>query len=1014
MNLFRITSNTNLEALADSFLEKVLSKENFSESSAKGGFLTGGNIIVCESKGLQEYLKKRCVDKHGIWTALPFKPLAGTLMQFAYNLSDKKKDEKNCVYNQSNLIWAIYNLFPKNQMQKTFSFANELASLFSGYQIYRSDLIEAWNENRPYDIKNDNAEWQRELWKKLKEKYKDEQDISQLYKAIKENNSKIEKKRIFIFAPLSMPPIHLDSLKHLAIAGCEVNLYLHLISSKYIGEAKSDKSITYLRKISWENKIVPDEDKLYWDLGNRLIANLGRSAQVLYEQIGWDELESIGECRNMNSLLEKIQADIINDENEKEKCEKDDTIIFNNCFSPLREIEVLCDYILDLFAKDKKLSPTDIAVVSPNIEPYASAIEMVFGRYKIPYKIADRDVKKHDKTVQLLNLLFSQVGVSGRYGASDIVALFEYSKFVRDEELDSNDRERLEKWVRENAIRHGLESPYENGGKPDYSFESGFDQLAAGFLMISETEFSAGKEEYCYPDIEGSSAGFLGDFVHFVRALKKMEEASKKEKSITDWDEFFRENLQVFFGKDETNFNEEDNPYQEVIGAWDSLKEEILTGFGNEKDTFVDFSVIKSALLKKMDINAKSSYSLSGNISFSNLETIMAVPHKVICCIGMNGKEFPRQTPDKEISLMAACPRDGDKDTANEDRLMFLRTICSAKKALYISWVGQDEKSAELLEPSSVVVMLLKNLEEQYEVKEVVAKHPLQPFSRRYFNGELSTYDNRWKPVAGGQRPVSSGSGRIWEWEIDSVEIEEKRDIEDLYKILSDTPKYFLRDVCNIELPEDIELLENLEPFVVEKGLEEWKLADLILKKKDIRIAKLRGELPSGKFADKIIENAKKEIEELRKRAEDEISGTFWIYPSEDKGKYRLKHWLYHLDLNLKKKANTKMFLKDNTILLPEMPRERAKEILDKLWNLKRELEKRMLPIFPNAAWEYINNPKDLSNAWKKLDSYSQYAKMAIGNAQSFKDLGIEEKFIEYSRKLFENYNGVEVENEKD
>jgi len=65
------------------------------------------------------------------------------------------------------------------------------------------------------------------------------------------------------------------------------------------------------------------------------------------------------------------------------------------------------------------------------------------------------------------------------------------------------------------------------------------------------------------------------------------------------------------------------------------------------------------------------------------------------------------------------------------------------------------------------------------------------------------------------------------------------------------------------------------------------------------------------------------------------------------------------------------------------------------------------LPIFPDAAWEY-NRTKNLSKAWEKLDSYSQYAKMTIRNAESFKDLGIEEEFIEYSEKLFENYDGVE------
>jgi len=1032
----QIFPHTDIETLADAFIADVLAKDNFGAPTAKGGFVTGGSMLVCESRGLQEYLQKRCVDTHGIWTALPFRSLTGLLMRCAYTLSpnERRLDDLDSVYNADNLVWAIYRLLEGRE--KTFSFAGEVASLFSAYQIYRPELIEAWDKGKAYKIPAasenfaKNEKWQRELWAKLKTEYGNEQTVYDLYKCMESElkNPEREKKglpeRIFIFAPLSIAPVHLKALTLLANAGSMVNLYLRLISGQYIGDTRSEKSIVHLRKKSWtENEKIVNEKELYWDLGNRLIANLGRSAQVLYEQIGWENLESIDEERTVDTLLEKVQANIINDENSENICEKDDSVTVNNCFSPLREVEVLCDYVLDLFV-EKGLSPADIAVVSPNIENYASAIEMVFGSYDIPYRIADRDVKKYDKTSRLLNMLFSQIG--SRYEAADIVALFEYSMFVQERELESNDRELIEKWIGENAVRHGLES---FAKLPNYSFESGFDQLAAGFFMISETEFS-GNDEYCYPDIEGGSAKILGDFVYFVRALKTLEDESRKENSIEKWDSFLKENLQTFFGTDETDFNEDwDNPYQKVIGAWDSLKKEMLTGFGNA-GTPIKFSVLKSALLQKTDAGAGSLYSLSGKLSFSNIETVRAIPHKVICCIGMNSREFPRRTPGKEISIIAAAYRHGDKDPANEDRLMFLEMICGAKEALYISWVGQSEKNADELEPSSAVVMLLKNLNEQYGIDDIVVKHPLQPFSKRYYGRTLSTYDKRWN--AARETPNAGRGKKVWEWEVDPVETEERGNINTLYGILADAPKYFLKNVCNVELPEDVEVLENIEPFIVEKGLGKWKLADLILNdnyERAIEIKKLRGELPNGKFADNIIGKAKEEVEELKKHARNEIPGTFYIYPSQDKGKYRLRHWLYHLDLNSKEKEqDTKMFLKgkDVTVItLPGLSRERAVELLDKLWVIKDELEKRLLPVFPGAAWEYLyhtgdakgnfSREKRLSNAWGKIELYSKYAVMAIGDAQSFRDLEIESKFIEYSERLFDGYNGTaeEIKNEK-
>jgi exonuclease V gamma subunit len=310
-----IYNDTCLETLAGKFIDDVLLKDNFnpalvSASSAKSGFLTGGSVIVCESKGLQQYIQKTCADKYGIWTALTFKPLAGLLMQCAYNLSKDKKDENDNVYNQHNLVWAIYRLLKGEK--KTFFFARELASLFFAYQIYRHELIAAWDRGDAYTIKGadenfkKNEEFQRELWGEIKKEYNNEQNIYRLYKLIEDElkdtasvaasggTSGVEKKflpkQIFIFAPLSLAPVHLSTLTYLARAGSRVNLYLFQVSEEYIGETRSEKSIANLRKKSWESNKVVDENKLYWDLGNRLIANLGRSAQVLYEQLGWDNL----------------------------------------------------------------------------------------------------------------------------------------------------------------------------------------------------------------------------------------------------------------------------------------------------------------------------------------------------------------------------------------------------------------------------------------------------------------------------------------------------------------------------------------------------------------------------------------------------------------------------------------------------------------------------------------------------------------------------------------------------
>ena len=67
---------------------------------------------------------------------------------------------------------------------------------------------------------------------------------------------------------------------------------------------------------------------------------------------------------------------------------------FHICFSPLREIQVLHDRLLDLFQQQPDLSPGDILVSAPDIELYADAVAGVFGEAgqerRIPWSIADQ------------------------------------------------------------------------------------------------------------------------------------------------------------------------------------------------------------------------------------------------------------------------------------------------------------------------------------------------------------------------------------------------------------------------------------------------------------------------------------------------------------------------------------------------------------------------------------------------------------------------------------------------
>src|SRR5690606_2570632 len=98
-----------------------------------------------------------------------------------------------------------------------------------------------------------------------------------------------------------------------------------------------------------------------------------------------------------NDLLSQLKQDIYQLDSDNDSIvvsSEDDSVQIHSCHSAMREAEVLHDQLLDLFEKHADLSPTDVVVMTPDIEKYAPVIEAVFSSQPverfIPFSIANR------------------------------------------------------------------------------------------------------------------------------------------------------------------------------------------------------------------------------------------------------------------------------------------------------------------------------------------------------------------------------------------------------------------------------------------------------------------------------------------------------------------------------------------------------------------------------------------------------------------------------------------------
>ena len=239
----------------------------------------------------------------------------------------------------------------------------------------------------------------------------------------------------------------------------------------------------------------------------------------------------------------------------------DSSIQFHSCATPLREVQVLYDHMLEKFREDKTLRPRDIAVFMPNVGVYAPYIEAVFGtnrelltkknsgaadknaepqKVDLPYTICDRTTAEECPEIDGFNKLMNIV--SGRIDNKTLFMLLSIDAIRSRFGIEADDLEQIKKWFNDNNIVFGLDEEDTNiydvnvsADKKDSgtesnpffvseyrnSFKSGLNRMINGSLM---PVLSEGDDDHEYnTELEGTdSFELLGHLYSFYDALKSL------------------------------------------------------------------------------------------------------------------------------------------------------------------------------------------------------------------------------------------------------------------------------------------------------------------------------------------------------------------------------------------------------------------------------------------------------------------------------------------------------------
>ncbi|MCP8464678.1 exodeoxyribonuclease V subunit gamma [Pseudomonas sp. ZM23] len=853
-------------------------------------------IILVQSNGIAQWLKLalgRDVAEGGcgVTAALDVQLPAQFLWRAYRGALGRDEIPEVSVLDKAPLTWRLMRLLPTlleqdefvtlqrfladdADLRKRHQLAERLADLFDQYQVYRADWLEDWSQGldqlrlangtlRPLDADN---RWQAALWRALLADVGPQGLATsragvhrRFVERLKAADAPLPAlpRRVVVFGISAMPAQSVEALAVLA-RHAQVLLCVHNPCRHHWADIVADKDLLrheyrrQRRRAGTPELLSDDQQHQY---AQPLLAAWGKQGRDYINLLDqYDDPETyrarLGEVSNgridlfseepPRHLLGQLQDDILElrplDETREHwpavDTQADDSVRFHVAHSAQREVEILHDQLLARFDADPTLRPRDIIVMVPDINTYAPHIEAVFGqlprddRRFIPYTLADQGQRGREPLLVALEHLLRLP--DSRFAVSEILDLLDVAALRQRFGLADADLPLLRRWIDGAGVRWGLDGRQrERLGLPAAaeanSWRFGLRRMLLGFA-VGEGEAFQGIQPYA--EIGGLDAAALGPLASLLGALELACTRLAEDAGPQEWVERLRGLLEAFFrvtgDHDELLLQQ----LRDLLDGW--LKTCEYAGFSAS----LPLSVVREAWLGGLDAGGLNQRFLAGAVSFCTLMPMRAIPFQLVCLLGMNDGDYPRPQSPLDFDLMRNDYRPGDRSRREDDRYLLLEALLSARRQLYVSWVGRSIRDNSERPPSVLIGQLRDHLADGWRradggdlLQGLTLEHPLQPFSRAYF-GEahaahgidgLYTYAREWRDVH-RDGDASQGDAPLPE-----LRLEAPIGLRVLSDFLANPVNAFFIQRLKVRFGEEQLTGQDEEPFEL-NGLDSWLL----------------------------------------------------------------------------------------------------------------------------------------------------------------------------------------------
>ncbi|WP_431970287.1 exodeoxyribonuclease V subunit gamma [Nocardia sp. bgisy134] len=452
-----------------------------------------------------------------------------------------------------------------------------------------------------------------------------------------------------------------------------------------------------------------------------------------------------GAPRAATSLLAAVQAGIRDDAwPPAELVPADDSVRVHACHGPARQVEVLRECLLGLFAADPTLEPRDVLIMCPEVEAYAPLVRAAFGSragsgettqeaahpaHLLRVRLADRGRGVTNPLLAVIEVLLEMA--DGRVTVTQVLDLAASETVRRRCGFDDDAIERLRGWAAESGARWAIGQRQRQAfGLADFAQNTLNGAVDRILLGVTADESADDWLDLALPldDVDSNDVDLAGRFAEFVDRLAVCLRDLRGPRPAREWAAVLGRSLDLLTDVPDSQAWVRTEARREIAAATDHAGEVPLR--------LADLAVLLSSRLAAQPTRANFR---TGELTVCTMVPMRSVPHRVVVLLGLDDDVFPRAAVVDGDDVLARNPVLGERDPRSEDRQLLLDAVLAAGEKLLLFHTGADPVSGAHRPPAIPVAELLDALRAHVGaagMDAVLTRHPLQGFDRRNFHAE--------------------------------------------------------------------------------------------------------------------------------------------------------------------------------------------------------------------------------------------------------------------------------------